>query len=606
MTFSKKSRTFALLFAMQASIAGSQLSVYAQPDETNSGSSTPGVREKSLTDASGQAALDEVVRQYIEQVDADLRSLSHRFRLPLESQAVERREKVLSGWLAKLQSLDFNALGNAGQTDYLLLRTELEYRLKKLDLDWKRDRDAVQWLPYADGLVAICKAREDVVEQSAQSIAETCDRSAKSIDDLLQSLKAMDGNDKSPQATRQRLSALRASELISQLRNSLRDLNAFYDRYDPQYSWWVKQPMENLLAKLEKHRALLRDKVVGVPESDNETILGLPIGAEELQIELDHEWIALTPDQLVAVGDRELAWCDEQMAKATVALGFGTDWRKALDHVKSKHVAPGHQPTMIRDLAQEVIHFLEAHDLVTVPPLAAEGWRMTMMSPERQRVNPYFLGGDTIIVSFPTDTMTHDEKLMSMRSNNEHFSRATVHHELIPGHHLQYYMLPRYRQYRSLFATPFWMEGWALYWEMLLWDLNFAKSDEDRVGMLFWRRHRCARITFSLNYHLGKWTPEQCIDYLVDRVGHERSAATAEVRRSIMGGYSPLYQAAYMVGGLQIRQLHRELVQSGKMTNRQFHDSILHEHSMPIELLRAQLISQPRTPDAKASWRWDQ
>ncbi len=602
----KKSRMLFLLVALQSTCTGLQPSVHAQPPESDSGPVVPAIGEQSLSREPLQNGLDDGVRQAIEQVDADLRSLSHRFRLPLESQAVERREKVLSGWLAKLQGLDFNSLGNAGRTDYLLLRTELEYRLKKLALDWKRDREAVQWLPYADGLVAICKNREDVVEQSAQSIAETCDKAAKSIDDLLQSLKAMEGKDKSQEATRQRLSALRASELISQLRNALRDLNAFYDRYDPQYSWWVKQPMENLLAKLEKHRASLRDKVVGVPESDNETILGLPIGAEELQIELDHEWIALSADQLVEVGDRELAWCDEQMAKATAALGFGTDWRKALEHVKSKHVDPGKQPTMIRDLAHEAIHFLEAHDLVTVPPLAADGWRMTMMSPERQRVNPYFLGGDTIIVSFPTDSMTHDEKLMSMRSNNEHFSRATVHHELIPGHHLQYYMLPRYRQYRSLFATPFWMEGWALYWEMLLWDLDFAKSDEDRVGMLFWRRHRCARITFSLNYHLGNWTPEQCIDYLVDRVGHERSAATAEVRRSIMGGYSPLYQAAYMVGGLQIRQLHRELVQSGKMTNRQFHDAVLHEHSMPIELLRAQLMSLPRTPDAKASWRWDQ
>ena len=62
-----------------------------------------------------------------------------------------------------------------------------------------------------------------------------------------------------------------------------------------------------------------------------------------------------------------------------------------------------------------------------------------------------------------------------------------MHHELIPGHHLQHYMLPRYRPYRSLFETPFWIEGWALYWEMLLWDLDFAHGPEDRVGMLFFR-----------------------------------------------------------------------------------------------------------------------
>lgn len=275
-----------------------------------------------------------------------------------------------------------------------------------------------------------------------------------------------------------------------------------------------------------------------------------------------------------------------------------------MELVKSRHVSPGEQPKMIHDLAWEAIHFLEAHDLVTVPPLAANGWRMTMMSPERQRVNPYFLGGDTIIVSFPTDTMTHSEKLMSMRSNNEHFSRATVHHELIPGHHLQYHMLARHRPYRAMFNTPFWIEGWALYWEMLLWDLDFAHGPEDRVGMLFWRKHRCARIIFSLSYHLKTMSPEECVSYLVERVGHEPSAAAAEVRRSIMGGYSPLYQAAYMLGGLQLRNMHAELVQGGRLTNRQFHDAVLHEHSIPIEVLRLFLTEQPLSADRTPQWRF--
>ena len=95
---------------------------------------------------------------------------------------------------------------------------------------------------------------------------------------------------------------------------------------------------------------------------------------------------------------------------------------------------------------------------------------------------------------------------------------------------------------------------------MLLWDLGFPKTPENRVGMLFWRMHRAARIIFSLRFHLGNLTPQQCIDFLVDRVGHERANAEAEVRRSFNGSYPPLYQLAYMMGGLQFRALHRELV----------------------------------------------
>ena len=193
---------------------------------------------------------------------------------------------------------------------------------------------------------------------------------------------------------------------------------------------------------------------------------------------------------------------------------------------------------------------------------------------------------------------------MSMRGNGIHVSRATVQHELIPGHHLKGFMSDRSNVHRNLFSTPFMGEGWALYWELLLWDHGFPRSPEDRVGMLWWRMHRAARIIFSLNFHLGRWTPEQCIDFLVNRVGHERFTATGEVRRSFAGNYSPLYQVAYMMGGLQIRSLYKELVETKKMTPKQFHDAILKANSMPIEMLRALMTSQPLTRDYRAQWKY--
>ncbi|MCA9195044.1 MAG: DUF885 family protein [Planctomycetales bacterium] len=545
------------------------------------------------------------IREWIEQFTADLETLDHRYRVPLDVVAKDIRQGVLQSWIRKLQDRDFESLDRVDKIDYLLLRTEIEYRSKKLQLDWSRDSEAQQsFLPYATQLIQFCKAREDVEPIDAQQSANVLDQVAAQVEQLSTRLSQLEKQADSKEKIQKQLQGLRASELASALESRMNEAHRFYTGFDPLYSWWAAKPYERLEAALKNHRRLLREKVVEVPESDNDTIIGLPIGAHGLQLELEHEWIAHSPEELVALAEREMQWCEAELGKATAALGFEDDWRAATEFVKSKHVAPGDQPQLIRDLAWEAIRFLQAHDLVTIPELAANGWRMNMMSPERQRVSPYFLGGDTIIVSFPTDGMTHEEKLMSMRSNNEHFARATVHHELIPGHHLQHYMTPRYRPYRQLFATPFWIEGWALYWEMLLWDLNFAHGPEDRVGMLFWRKHRCARIIFSLSYHLGTMSPEECIQYLVDKVGHERSAATAEVRRSIMGGYSPLYQAAYMLGGLQLRAMHKELVQSGLRTNREYHDAVLHENSIPIEVLRLYLVDQPLRPDQKPSWRF--
>src|SRR3989338_2513658 len=110
---------------------------------------------------------------------------------------------------------------------------------------------------------------------------------------------------------------------------------------------------------------------------------------------------------------------------------------------------------------------------------------------------------------------------------------------------------------------------------MLVWDREFPRAPvppEDRIGMLFWRSHRAARIIFSLSFHLGQMTPAEAVDFLVNRVGHERANAEAEVRRSFNVA-PPLYQAAYMIGGLQFRALHDEVLQSGRLSEREYHDA---------------------------------
>jgi uncharacterized protein (DUF885 family) len=314
--------------------------------------------------------------------------------------------------------------------------------------------------------------------------------------------------------------------------------------------------------------------------------------------------IPYSPEELVEIANKEFAWCEGEMKKASRAMGFGDDWKKALEAVKQKYVEPGKQPELIRTQAMEAIEYVEKNNLVTVPKLARESWRVEMMSPERQLQSPFFLGGETILVSYPTSTMTHEQKMMSMRGNNPHFTHAVTFHELIPGHHLQRYMNQRFRPYRELFRTPFWIEGWSLYWEFLLWDRGFNKTPEDRVGALFWRMHRCARIIFSLSFHLEKMSPQEAVDFLVERVGHERDNAAAEVRRSFSGDYGPLYQIAYMMGGLQFYNLHRELVDGKKMSDREFHDAILKEGPIPVEMVRAILTKQKLARDHKPAWKF--
>ncbi len=531
---------------------------------------------------------------------ADLGSLDRLTPLDWTPAALERLERFYAGELERLRrEVSFDGLEPDGKVDWILLRNRTEHDLRGIGHERTRQAETAALLPFAAPLIELVEQRLTRGFAEADEAARRLDAAAQEIVALREAWSA------APPAARATV-ANRTASRCAELQQALADWHRFYAGYDPHFTWWCAEPWGRLERALGEHARLLREKVGGLAPDDPAQMVGDPLGRAALLDELSFEMIPYSPEELIMIAERELAWCRARWEEAAAEMGLGSDRSAALEMVKALHVAPGEQARMIVGLADEAVAFLRARDLVTIPDLCAESWRMEMMPPESQKYTPYFTGGEAIRISFPTAGMEHSAKVMSLRGNNVPFCRATVHHELIPGHHLQGFMADRWRPYRGAFATPFLGEGWALWWEMLLWDLGFHPTPADRVGALFWRSHRCARIVFSLKFHLGEWTPQQCVDFLVAEVGHERAGAEAEVRRSIQGGYGPLYQCAYMIGGLQLRALHRELVIEGGWSVRDFHDAVLKENSIPIEMIRATLKRQDLSPEHLASWRFDE
>ncbi|HEU4996456.1 MAG TPA: DUF885 family protein [Gemmatimonadaceae bacterium] len=578
----------------------------------------------------------------VERFSDDLTTLSRRYDADDSPAQRTRMRAFYTDWRTRLREVDFDKLKQEGRADYVLLDNYLIHAIALLDRDNRFRVETTPLLPFADRLLALQDARRNLETINQAALARTLAEVARSVDSLRAlfepgpranptvAVATNGGGGAGPSATPQSASpngarpdsaraaapkvsrtvANRAAEHIDELRRGMTAWYRYYDGYDPLFSWWTRDPYRKLDTALVRYARTLRERVVGMPpasaqQQNTGPIIGDPIGADGLKEDLRFEMIPYTPEELIAIAEREYAFSLSEIKKASREMGFGDNWKAAMEKVKNTYVEPGKQPDLIRDMARQAEEFFDKGGWVTIPPLAKEDWRMEMMSPERQRVAPFFLGGDQILVSYPTADMTDEEKLMSMRGNNPHFSHATVFHELNPGHHLQGFMLQRYNSHRSLFRTPFWNEGQSLYWEMFLWDTGkFHVSPEDRIGALFWRMHRSARIIFSLNFHLGKMTPEQAVQFLVDTVNFERANADGEVRRSFGGQYSPLYQAAYMLGGLQLRALHAELVDSKKMTDREFHDAVLMGGAMPITMIRARLENLSLTRDGVGPWRF--
>ena len=388
----------------------------------------------------------------------------------------ERLREFTKLWLDQLGNLEFGKLTQDGKVDYLLLKNQLAHELRQIDIRGKETAESASLVPFAGPILELDLSRRELQTMDWSKVAGRLTNLTKQIGEARRALEREPrGKDQAKRVVVNR--ALAATE---GLRATLRGWFGFYDGYDPLFTWWVEEPYKSVDQAIDSYAGLLRQRygaVAGGSGDDggpgpgrrgrggggprDETaaaagrtdpsaarqseIVGNPIGREALLSELQYEMIAYTPEELIEIARKELAWCEGQMKQAAREMGKGDDWKAALEHVKTLHVEPGKQPALIRDLALEAIEYMDRNNLVTVPQLCRDSWRMNMMTPERQLVNPFFTGGEVISVSFPTNSMPHESKLMSLRGNNIHFSRATVFHEVIPGHHLQGYMTSRYK-----------------------------------------------------------------------------------------------------------------------------------------------------------------
>ena len=394
----------------------------------------------SVRATSAEAPLDfdptlAPVRGLVERYQAVMGNLNRYFRLDTSVADLESRQRFFESWEQRLAAIDFEPLDLEGRIDFLMFGDLLRFELQELAQQRARLEEITPLLPFNELILGLAVARREVnpldPREAAGQLMEVIHQIDARRQELEQAAEKASGKPSGWDPT----VAYRAARAVTSLSRTLSEWHEFYDSYDPLFSWWMKEPFAAVMEKLDAYAGYIRKELAGIQEEESDPVIGDPIGRDALQNALARERIDYSPEELIEIARKEMAWCDREMKVASREMGLGEDWRRALQQVKDHHVGPGEQPQLIKKLALETEAFLDARDLVTIPQQCRDTWRMQMMSPEYQKVTPYFTGGEVISVSFPTAEMKHDDKLMSLRSNNEHFSRATVHHEVIPGHH---------------------------------------------------------------------------------------------------------------------------------------------------------------------------
>ncbi len=164
-------------------------------------------------------------------------------------------------------------------------------------------------------------------------------------------------------------------------------------------------------------------------------------------------------------------------------------------------------------------------------------------------------------------------------------------HEASPGHHFQIAIqqelegLPRVRRLSNPTAYA---EGWALYAESIGRELGLFTDPYQWYGRLSDEMLRAMRLVVDTGLHAKGWSREQAIAFMLENSSMAESDVVAEVERYIVW---PGQALGYKVGQLRISAMRakteREL--GPRFDVRDFHDQVLKDGALPLEVLEAKL-----------------
>jgi uncharacterized protein (DUF885 family) len=194
-----------------------------------------------------------------------------------------------------------------------------------------------------------------------------------------------------------------------------------------------------------------------------------------------------------------------------------------------------------------------------------------------------------------------------------HAMQTLVHHEAVPGHHLQISLagaldLAYFR--RELSATAY-QEGWGLYAEELAAELGWLEGNpEGELGRLQDAALRAVRLVVDTGIHARGWSHGQAVDYMIENIGMTYQDADYEVRRYIG---RPGQATAYWIGKQRILDLRQEAVDAlGESFDlAAFHTAVLASGALPLDVLSTSIAGYieaapevPEEPAPAVAGRW--
>jgi uncharacterized protein (DUF885 family) len=292
-----------------------------------------------------------------------------------------------------------------------------------------------------------------------------------------------------------------------------------------------------------------------------------------------------TPDQIHKLGLSEIERIEGEMKAVMKQAGFNgsiADYERHLDSLPEQHF---HNREEMLAYCRNVAKIIEPqlpHQFKHIPELLygirpipedrEQATATNAQAPSPDYTTPGWMNLNTYLPEKQT------------RYNKE----SLVLHEAVPGHVFQITLaqaLPGLPDFRRFYGNSAYVEGWGLYAESLGLQVGVLTDPASHFGQLASERFRAVRLVVDTGLHAMGWSREQAIDYFKKNAPDQ---SLAEVDRYIAW---PSQALSYKMGQLKIRELrdNAEKKLGARFDIREFHDMVLRDGVLPLELLQQQV-----------------
>ncbi len=291
--------------------------------------------------------------------------------------------------------------------------------------------------------------------------------------------------------------------------------------------------------------------------------------------------LALTPQEIHAIGLREVEKIKAQMHEVMQEVGFEGDLPAFLAFLRT-------DPQFYAKTPQELL--MRAAWIAKQFDGRAEDWfgrlprERFAIKPVPDDIAPYYTGGRGGPGIYLVNTY-------NLPARPLYSLVALTLHESAPGHAFQMPLaaenedVPEFR--RETYVSAY-GEGWALYSEELGEEMGMYETPYDRFGMLSYQMWRAARLVVDTGIHAFGWTRERAQRFMLDNTALAEHEITTEVDRYIAW---PAQALSYYLGKLAIVEARAkaERALGSKFDIRAFHDTVLHLGSVPLPVLHKRI-----------------